>query len=123
MGDDNQQPDVIAPVPEQVVQEVVSKQVHQLMLGLQVSQSPTAGLAIVDKFQPEHISATLASVENENKREHFSNRLYFIGSIVGALLLCILFLGFNQAPLVEKVLVAFLGFAGGYGLGKGTSKK
>lgn len=123
MPDSEQQPDEITPFPENLAKEVINKQVHQFMLGLQVGHQPAPGVALVDKFQPEHITATIASAENESRREHISNRLFFIGGVVGALLLCLMFLGFSQAALVEKSLIAFLGFAGGYGIGRTSARK
>lgn len=120
---DDQQPEHITPVPADIAKEAVSKQIHQMAFGLQLSQPTAPATALVEKLEPSHITSVIANSEAENKREHESTRMFFFGSVIGAMLLCSLFLYFNQASLVEKVLAAFLGFAGGYGYGRSSKSK
>jgi hypothetical protein len=71
---------------------------------------------LLDKISPEHITEIL----NNSRRQDFSDKIYNV--II--LCICLAFLVFlivylqSQKDLLEKVILAFLSFAAGFGVGK-----
>ena len=83
--------------------------------------------AFVDKMTPEHVTAVIANKDKDGDRHHreemahIANRKwFFVGGAISIVLVCFLFLNYNQTEHLDAVLGVIAGMAGGYGLGKAS---
>ena len=88
---------------------------------MQVAIGPPPN-AFIEKLQPGHITTIIEQSGKDSRQEHWRSLIYFIGGVVGFLILCGLFLGFGKEALLMPILTAFVGFAGGFGIGRATKK-
>jgi len=110
---------IAAPNPELVREE--TRRAVQHMVGFQLTTGPAPN-AFIEKLQPAHIDKILDGADSDSKREHFRLLTFGIGGALGFLVLCYLFLHFQQQAMLDKILTLFVGFIGGFGFGRFTKK-
>ena len=81
------------------------------------------------RLSPEHISAMLESSERNAEREHSSQAsarryqfLYFLIGLLAAVGLIVFFSLTDDKVTLTTVIVAILGFVGGFGVGRTTRR-
>ena len=84
---------------------------------------------ILRAITPEHISKMLDNRDRSDERAHTSDGsdrryrfLYFLIGLIAAIGLLVFFSATNDREMLTTVLVALLGFAGGFGLGRTTRR-
>ena len=92
-----------------------SGQTSQHHFAVQVGPQPDQFIA---KLDGQHITSILNAADGESKRNHSFKVLALCLGIVGFFALCSLFLYFDKSDLVEKILALFIGFVGGFGVGR-----
>lgn len=108
------------------VERHVQLQFRQMMAVSRSLQS-----LLLEKFQPEHISATLKIAAAEGERESKFRTQVFGGSLVvgpiAFLAMCALFLHYGKPELLEKLLgplvAVIIVAAGGYSVGRYQGSK
>jgi hypothetical protein len=93
----------------------------QQSFGFQLAMGPQPN-AFVEKLKPEHMASVIKQIGEDSGREHTRHIVYFAGGVLGFLVLCGLFLGFGKESLLMPILTAFVGFAGGFGIGRSSKK-
>ena len=106
---------------QDVVREEARRHLQQIGVGFQFSTAPSPN-ALIEKLQPEHIAQALKGADNDSWRDHCQRMTFGILGIVSFLVICWMFLSFQQQALLEKVLALLIGFAGGFGIGRWKSK-
>ena len=84
---------------------------------------------ILRALTPEHLSKILDNRDRSDERAHTSEAserryrfLYFLIGLIAAIALLVFFSVTNEREMLTTVLVALLGFAGGFGLGRTTRR-
>ena len=113
--------------PEPILGEVVRDEVRKRILpegmfGVQVAMG-AAPNAFIEKLQPGHIDKVLDYTREEKTQEHWRIIYIFGGGVLAFLLLCAMFLYAEKDAILEKLVAAFIGFIGGFGVGKWGTKK
>lgn len=85
---------------------------------------------IQQRVTSEHIGQLIANSERDSERAHTSEAserryrfLYFVIGLIAAIGLLVFFSVTNDREMLTTVLVALLGFAGGFGLGRTTRRR
>lgn len=78
--------------------------------------------AFLEKLEPQHIDKVLDYTHADEGKEHVRQLCYFFGGLVGFLVLCAMFLYAGKDGVLEKIIAAFIGFVGGFGVGKWSKK-
>jgi hypothetical protein len=85
---------------------------------------------LVEKMTAEHVTSVIANKDKDGERHHqeelakiTSHRWYFGGGVAFVLVICWLFLSYGKTEHLDAVLAAIGGLAGGFGLGRATSKE
>ena len=124
-GDEVSADQSVAPQIPEVVRDEVRRRLPgsvQHAVGFQVTTGPPPD-AFLEKLQPEHITKVLDYTRQDKKDEHWRLIYYYGVGIIGFLLLCIVFLYAGKDAILKEIISAFIGFAGGFGVGKWTTKK
>lgn len=114
--DQEKQKSIEPVVPREFVQEEVRKQTHAV--GFQVAMGGSPASTLIEKFEPAHIDKVLEYTRKDSSEEHQRKVLYYVGGLLTLLILSGVFLYFGKDALLEKLVVAIIGFLGGYGVGK-----
>jgi hypothetical protein len=107
-------------VSPETVQQVARQTVHHLV-GAQFQIGPAPN-AIIEKLQPEHLTAVIGNADKEGVRHHLRLIIFYVTAVVGFLILCALFLFSGHHELLINVLTYFATFIGGFGTGYGYLK-
>lgn len=82
------------------------------------------------RITSEHIGQIIDKSERDSERAHTSEAserryrfLYFLIGLVAAIALLVFFSVTNEREMLTNVLIALLGFAGGFGLGRTTRRR
>jgi hypothetical protein len=85
---------------------------------------------LVDKYTEAHITAVIANVDSENRRQWQADLVSKVGSLVVIALviaavwtLAYSLINQGQYAAAEKIIIGILGFAAGLGVGLGSRKK
>ncbi len=81
----------------------------------------------VEKMTPEHVTAVIAGKDKDGERKHTeelakigNQKLFICVGVVFVLLLCGLFLHYQQTDHLDAIIGALAGLAGGFGLGRAS---
>ena len=99
-------------------------------VGLSIQQGAQPVDALTARMTESHISQVISQAENEGVRKHAENMAWMkltlaiagIG-VAGFLLVCVVFLAFSKAELLQPIIQALIIFLGGFGFGRASSKK
>lgn len=113
------------PIQAEMVREEVRKiavpQIQHAM-GFQVAMGPPPN-TFIEKLQPGHIQTILDHTKADKSQEHYRIMILFIASLLAFLGICGMFLYAGKDASLEKIISAFIGFVGGFGVGKWTGQK
>ena len=84
---------------------------------------------LLHRIKPEHISASIANRERSSEREHQTQSsvrryqfLYFLIGLIAAIGLIVFFSLTDDRVTLTTVIVAVLGFAAGFGVGRANRR-
>jgi hypothetical protein len=98
---------------------------QRLGLGVSIQQGNLAADAIVAKMTDAHLTQVITQAENESARKHQENIEWMrLATAMGVMLLltipviCVIFLWYHKAELLQPIIQLVVGFIGGFGIGR-----
>lgn len=113
-------------IPDEILNAIPKEDRGEFMRSItQISGVFPQQHPLLKKITSDHITSIINNSNEEDRRdreerksERSHNYKLFVTSIIGVILVCLLFILTEQLDFLKYVIGAILGFAGGFGVGK-----